>query len=100
MKLLWGISQEELMQAEKGLPDPEISKGDTLMYHSEVSGEKALTAYTFASNKLIRAKYMLSKYFPPDAQRLLYPSIPPKQPKVGECFRDFEKFEKALMAEK
>jgi hypothetical protein len=99
MKLLWGMSQEELMQGEKGLPDPEISKGDTLMYHSEVLGEKALTAYTFASNKLIRAKYMLSKYFSPDAQRLLYPSMPPKQPTLGECFRDFEKFEKALMAE-
>jgi hypothetical protein len=36
MKLVWGMSQEELMQAEKGSPDPEISKGDTLMYHSEI----------------------------------------------------------------
>ena len=81
------------------MPDPEISKRDTLMYHSEVLGEKALTAYIFASNKLIRAKYMLSKYFPPDAQRLLYPSLPPKTPSLGECFRDFEKFEKAIIAE-
>ena len=99
MKLVWGMSQEELMQAEKGLPDPEISKGGTLMYHSEILGEKALTAYTFASNKLIRAKHMFSKYFPPDAQRLLYPSLPPKTPLLGECFRDFEKFGKAIMAE-
>ena len=42
---------------------------------------------------------MLSKYFPPDAQRLLYPSLPPQTPLLGECFRDFEKFEKAIIGE-
>ena len=99
MKLFRGMSQEELMQAEKGSPDAEISKGDTLMYHSEVLGEKALAACTFASNKLIRAEYMLSKYFSPDAQRLLYPSMLPKQPTLEECFCDFDNFEKAIMAE-
>jgi hypothetical protein len=97
MKLIWGISQEELIKSGEGLPDPEISKRDTLLYHSEVLGEKALIAYIFASNKLIRAKCMLSKYFLPDAQRLLYPSLPPKIPPLGECFRDFEKFEKAII---
>jgi len=99
MTLVWGMSQEELIKSGKGLPDPEISKIDTLLYHSKVLGEKVLTAYIFASNKLIRAKYMLSKYFPPDAQRLLYPSLPPQTPLLGECFRDFEKFEKAIRAE-
>jgi len=99
MKLFWGMSQEELIKSGKGLPDPEISKRDTLLYHSKVLGEKALTAYIFTSNKLIRAKYMLSKYFPLDAQRLLYPSLPPKTPLLGECLRDFEKFEKAIIAE-
>jgi len=99
MKLLWGVSQEEVIKAEKGTPDPEISKRDTLLYRSEILEEKTLTAYIFASNKLIRTKYMFSKYFPPDAQRLLYPSLPPKTPLLGECFRDFEKFGKAIMAE-
>ena len=99
MKLLWGVSQEEVIEAEKGAPEPEISKRDTLLYRSEILGEKTLTAYIFASNKLIRTKYMFSKYFPPDAQRLLYPSLPPKTPLLGECFRDFEKFGKAIMAE-
>jgi len=37
---------------------------------------------------------MLSKYFPLDAQRLLYPSLPPQTPLLGECLRDFDKFEK------
>ena len=99
MTLVWGMSQEELVKGGKGLPDPEISTRDTLLYHSKVLGEKALTAYIFSSNKLIRAKYMLSKYFPPAAQRLLYPSLPPRTPLLGECFRDFEKFEKAIIAE-
>jgi hypothetical protein len=99
VKLAWGMSQEELMQAEKGLPDPEISKGDILLYHSEILGEKVLTAYIFASHKLIRAKYMFPKYFPSKAQQFLSPSIPPQTPLLGECFRDFEKFEKAIIAE-
>jgi hypothetical protein len=42
---------------------------------------------------------MFSKYFPPDAQGLLSPSLPPQTPLFGECFRDFEKFEKAITAE-
>jgi len=99
MKLVWGMSQEELIKSGEVLPDPKISKRDTLMYHSEILGEKALAAYIFASNKLIRAKYMFCKYFPPDAQRFLYPSLPSKTPLLGECFRDFEKFEKAIIAE-
>ena len=100
MTLVWGMSQEELIKSGKGLPDPEISKRDTLLYHSKVLGEKALTAYIFASKKLIRAKYMLSKYFPPDAQLLLYPSLPPRTPSLGEHFRDFDKFEKAIIADR
>ncbi len=99
MKLFWGMSREELIQVEEGSPDPEISRGDTLMYHSELLGEKTLTAYTFASDKLVRAKYMLTKYFSPEAQRLLSPAMPPKEPPMEECFRDFDTLEKAIMAE-
>jgi helix-turn-helix protein len=39
---------------------------------------------------------MLIKYFPLDQQKRFFPSAPPKKPFTGECFVDFDKFEKAL----
>jgi hypothetical protein len=90
------MSQEEVKKAENGDPDPKLSDGNSLFYKSEVLGEKALIIYTFAFNKLVRAKYMLAKYRSPDEQKLLFAVIPPQKPIAGEWIYDFFKFEKAL----
>jgi hypothetical protein len=91
----WGMSQDEVKKAENGEPDPKRSKGSTLVWKAELLGENVLVAYTFAFNKLVRAKYMLLKYF--SWSKTLYPSLTPKKPLAGECIVDFEKFEKALI---
>ena len=56
------------------------------MYHSEVLGEKALTAYTFASNKLIRAKYMLSKVFSSRCTTAPLPFYTSESTNIGRMF--------------
>jgi hypothetical protein len=89
------MSQEEVKKAENGEPDPKRSKGSTLVWKAELLGENVLVVYTFAFNKLVRAKYMLLKYF--SWSKTLYPSVPPPKPIVGECIVDFDKFEKALI---
>ena len=58
----WGMSKEEVMKSESSEPDHIFSKGDTLAYHSEIFGEKVLILYKFSFNKLVWAKYILSKY--------------------------------------
>jgi hypothetical protein len=56
----WGMTQAEVRNAENGEPDPKFSKADTLAWRTTIIGEHAFVAYTFAFNKLVRAKYMLA----------------------------------------
>lgn len=92
----WGMSQEEVKKAENGEPNPGFSN-KTIVYKSELMGENVLIVYTFAFNKLIRAKYMLLKYFDLNQQKRFNSSDLPKKPFIGECLADFDRFEKALI---
>jgi hypothetical protein len=58
----WGISKEEVIKNESSEPDQIFTKRDTLAYHSKIFGEKVLILYKFSFNKLIMAKYLLSRY--------------------------------------
>jgi hypothetical protein len=60
----WGMTQSEVRNAENGEPDPQFSKGDSLAWRTTILGEHALAVYTFAFNKLVRAKYLLATHNP------------------------------------
>jgi hypothetical protein len=90
----WGMTQEEVRKAENGEPDPRFSQGNVLIWQAEVAGEKVAVVYTFAFNKLIRAKYMILKYS--SAGRNQFKVGP--SPVLGEFIVDFRKFE--LLIEK
>jgi hypothetical protein len=92
----WGMSQSEVRLAENGEPEPDFSKGPTLVWKGELLGEQAAVVYTFAFNKLVRAKYMLAKYSSA-LQGTLYRLVSPKKPSAGEFIVDFGRFEKALI---
>lgn len=92
----WGMSQEEVKQAENEEPYSGFS-GKNMVYKSELLGENVLVVYTFAFNKLIRAKYMLLKYFSQSQQKRFAKNSTVKNPFPGECIADFGKFENALI---
>ena len=92
----WGMSKEEVMNNENGDPLPDFL-GKTLAYKSELWGENVLIVYTFQFNKLIRAKYMLLKYFAKSQQKRFAKNSPLQNPFPGECIADFGKFENALI---
>lgn len=91
----WGMSQNEVRSAENGEPEPNFSKGSSLVWKAELLEERAAVVYAFAFNKLVRAKYMLAKYSSV-IQRTLYSAVSPKKLSPGEYVLDFNKYEKAL----
>ena len=92
----WGMSQHDVRRAENGEPEANFSKGSNLVWKAELLDERAVVVYTFAFNKLVRAKYTLAKYSSA-LQRSLYSAIAPKKPFAGEYVLDFSKYEKALI---
>ena len=81
----WGISKEEVKTSESAAIDESLSKHDTLSYNSEIFGEKVLILYKFSFNKLIWAKYILSRYLF-EKEKVIAPAP----------IADFGKFEKIL----
>lgn len=93
----WGMSQEDVKKAENGEPDHKLSGRSTLMWKAELLGEQVAVVYTFAYNKLVRAKYMFVKYSP--LMQMAYNSTngSPKKLLPGMVLLDYYKFEKALI---
>ena len=110
----WGMTQAEVRNAENGEPDPQFSKGDSLAWRTTILGEHAFVVYTFAFNKLVRAKYMLATANPTIQSVLGVPKTcdnwPPEYrspanrhlPNCGDVstdgkfLLDFNRFEEAL----
>jgi hypothetical protein len=92
----WGMSQDDVRRAENGEPEPDFSKGNILLWKAELLGEKVAVVYTFAFNRLVRAKYMLAKYRSA-MQGSLYSLRSPKKPFMEEYVLDFDKYEKTLI---
>jgi hypothetical protein len=91
----WGMSMQEVKETENGEPINKFSKGDVLTYTSTLLDEKVVIVYTFAFNKLVRAKYMFAKYSD-SLWRVFFPSFPYEKLSLGLCLLDFEKFKKEL----
>jgi hypothetical protein len=110
----WGMTQNEVRNAENGEPDAQFSKGDNLAWRTTILGEHALVVYTFAFNKLVRAKYLLATAnptferlfnlpqscdnWPPEFRSPATKHLPNCQDVTtnGKFMLDFERFEDAL----
>lgn len=88
----WGMSQQDVRGAENGEPEANFSKGSNLVW--KLLDEPVVVVYTFAFNKLVRAKYTLAKYSSA-LQRTLYLNLSPKKALLGEFIVDFGKYEEA-----
>jgi len=91
----WGMSMQEVKERENGEPIDKFSKGDVLIFTSTLLDEKVLVVYTFAFNKLVRAKYMFAKYSD-SLWRVFWRSFPKEKLIAGYLILDFEKFKKEL----
>lgn len=81
----WGMSMDEVKNNESAEIDVNLSKGDSLYYKSKIFGDKVLILYKFSFNKLIWAKYILTRYLF-EREKVIAP-----QP-----LADFDKYEKIL----